>query len=237
MISHVAEDNFPRRGSFFGRISLRHSDPNVSDVSEPAPISDSNVSEPDVPAQLAAPLRSMPRRRSLTFSQSNDPDVSARAPAPARSKPRPRNPFRRSTDFDPGVSARAPEPDAPAQLTPSRWKPRRAMALRRRSDGDPDVSAHAPAPVRSKPRPRISFRLSDPGGSNPVLLPRHPHRRHSTSAAEISEHTTSDPVAVFLSVQEAEERKNAFLGSLPESLAAAYDSRDCVAPFRREEVG
>ena len=173
MISHVAEDNFPRRGSFFGRISLRHSDPNVSDVSEPAPISDSNVSEPDVPAQLAAPLRSMPRRRSLTFSQSNDPDV----------------------------------------------------------------SALAPAPVRSKPRPRISFRLSDPGGSNPVLLPRHPHRRHSTSAAEISEHTTSDPVAVFLSVQEAEERKNAFLGSLPESLAAAYDSRDCVAPFRREEVG
>jgi hypothetical protein len=39
-----------------------------------------------------------------------------------------------------------------------------------------------------------------------------------------------------LSVVAAEERMNSFRGSLPHSLIEAHDSRDCVAPFRREEV-
>ena len=45
-----------------------------------------------------------------------------------------------------------------------------------------------------------------------------------------------DPVTKRLSVVAAEERMNIFRGSLPHSLIAAHDSRDCVAPFRREEV-
>jgi hypothetical protein len=45
-----------------------------------------------------------------------------------------------------------------------------------------------------------------------------------------------DPVTKRLSVVAAEERMNIFRGSLLHSLIAAHDSRDCVAPFRREEV-
>ena len=45
-----------------------------------------------------------------------------------------------------------------------------------------------------------------------------------------------DPVTKRLSVVAAEERINIFRGSLPHSLIAAHDSRDCVAPFRRKEV-
>ena len=45
-----------------------------------------------------------------------------------------------------------------------------------------------------------------------------------------------DPVTKRRSVVAAEERRDSFRGSLPHSLIAAHDSRDFVAPFRREEV-
>ncbi|KAL3785152.1 hypothetical protein ACHAW5_000184 [Stephanodiscus triporus] len=45
-----------------------------------------------------------------------------------------------------------------------------------------------------------------------------------------------DSVTKSLSANAAEERRNSFRGSLPRSLIAAYDSRDCVAPFKLEEI-
>ena len=45
-----------------------------------------------------------------------------------------------------------------------------------------------------------------------------------------------DSVTKHLSIVAAEESRNSFRGSLPQSLIAAHDSRDCVAPFRQEEV-
>ena len=70
-------------------------------------------------------------------------------------------------------------------------------------------------------------------------LPRRSSQRTSISseASAASDSTsTIDPPTQANAVREAEEKKNSFRESLPQSLHAAHADRDCVAPFRRDEV-
>lgn len=132
--------------------------------------------------------------------------------------------FRRSdhdiSQLTPITDSVVSESEAPA-WAPMRVKPRRSTTHRH---SDPDVSERAA---------KISFRRSDPDLSdNCVSFDQHLTRRHSTGAAETSSRVILDTTVI----QAAEERKNAFLGSLPQSLISAHNSRDCVAPLKREEV-
>lgn len=52
----------------------------------------------------------------------------------------------------------------------------------------------------------------------------------ASTAASVDHPTRADAVTA------ADEKKSSFRESLPESLLAAHDYRDCIAPFRRDEV-
>jgi len=61
-------------------------------------------------------------------------------------------------------------------------------------------------------------------------------RRSSLASSNDSDSGAIDPNTHVLAAKAADEKKNSFRESLPQSLHAAHADRDCVAPFRRDEV-
>jgi len=55
-------------------------------------------------------------------------------------------------------------------------------------------------------------------------------------ASAASDAATIDPHAQANAAKAADEKKSNFRESMPQSLREAHDYRDCIAPFRRDEV-
>lgn len=45
-----------------------------------------------------------------------------------------------------------------------------------------------------------------------------------------------DETTQNIAIREAEERRASFRSILPQSLIETYEARDCIAPFKKEEV-
>ena len=54
--------------------------------------------------------------------------------------------------------------------------------------------------------------------------------------SDSSDVISGDPAAQALAIEHATDQKVGFLESLPTSLLETHESRDCVAPFHKEEV-
>ena len=117
----------------------------------------------------------------------------------------------------------------PARTSKSRLVERK-FAFRRSSEGDANVSAsyHRDATTANHPR---SF-----AGRKSSFL-RMSLRSSSISSADTPEHIPDiDSATQAVAIRTAEEKKENFRASLPRSLIQAHDARDCVAPFRKDEV-
>lgn len=58
----------------------------------------------------------------------------------------------------------------------------------------------------------------------------------SSFNSDSSDAISVDPTIQALAIESAAEKKVSFLESLPPSLLETHESRDCVAPFHKEEV-
>lgn len=117
----------------------------------------------------------------------------------------------------------------PARTSKSRLVERK-FAFRRSSEGDANVSAsyHRDATTANHPR---SF-----AGRKSSFL-RMSLRSSSISSADTPEHIPDiDSATQAVAIRTAEEKKENFRASLPRSLIQAHDARDCVAPFRKDEI-